>query len=151
MCDLGVLYYYYPGSYPNGFTKPDTTELYAALNWKLLQVKYSYSVGNKTFGFPDSRGSDYIEGNINYDIVDKVNDWLGKITLIGHVGHQTFKQQRRFRLHRLEGGRSHGDFSGVTRRRLRAPAPTRRTLLYTNRFGKNTSDTQFVGYVQKTF
>src|SRR5262252_11218333 len=32
--DLGVLYYYYPGNYGNapvGYTKPDTTEVYAAL------------------------------------------------------------------------------------------------------------------------
>jgi uncharacterized protein (TIGR02001 family) len=71
--DLGALYYY-PGSYPSDFTKPDTTELYAALNWKFLQAKYSYSVENKTFGFPDSRGSYYLEGNANYDVVDKVND-----------------------------------------------------------------------------
>ena len=34
--DLGVLYYWYPGRYPAGFTTPNTTELYAALSWKWL-------------------------------------------------------------------------------------------------------------------
>src|SRR5690606_12238501 len=29
--DVGVLRYYYPGSYPSGFTKPDTTEGYVGL------------------------------------------------------------------------------------------------------------------------
>ena len=37
--DLGVLYYWYPGRYPSGYSpKPNTTELYAALNWKMLQA-----------------------------------------------------------------------------------------------------------------
>ncbi len=81
--DLGVLYYWYPGSYPSGYDpKPNTAELYAALNWKMLQVKYSYAVTD-TFGFPNSDGSYYIEGNVNWDVVEKVNDTIGKVTLIG--------------------------------------------------------------------
>src|SRR5436190_23394722 len=32
--DLGVLYYDYPGSYPAGFTNPNTTELHAARSWE---------------------------------------------------------------------------------------------------------------------
>ena len=32
--DIGVLTYNYPGSYPKGFTKPDTTEIYGAITWK---------------------------------------------------------------------------------------------------------------------
>ena len=72
--DLGVLYYYYPGSYPTGFTKPNTTELYAALSWKWLSFKYSYSADNKTFGIPNSRGSYYLDLTASYDIVEKVSD-----------------------------------------------------------------------------
>ena len=56
MLDLGALYYWYPGSYPAGFTNPDTTELYAALSWKWLTGKYSYIIGN-TFGVANSHGS----------------------------------------------------------------------------------------------
>ena len=90
VADFGALYYWYPGTYPSGFTNPDTTELYAALNWKMLQVKYSYSVNN-TFGFSDSSGSYYVEGNVNWDVIEKVNDIIGKVTLIGHVGYQSYK------------------------------------------------------------
>src|SRR5436190_15595448 len=59
--DVGALYYYYPGTYPPGYTLPDTTELYAALTWKFLSLKYSGSVNNKTFGIPNSRGSGYLD------------------------------------------------------------------------------------------
>jgi len=147
--DLGALYYYYPGTYPSGFTKPNTTEVYAALNWKMLQVKYSYSVDNKTFGFPDSRGSDYIEGNLNWDVVDKVNDWLGKVTLIGHVGHQKYKNAGDFNYTDWKAGVS-GDFSGLTIG-FYVTGTDATSSLYTNRFGKDISDTQYVGFVQKTF
>ena len=42
--DIGLLYYYYPGSYVSGVTKPDTTEIYGAISWKWVSLKYSYSV-----------------------------------------------------------------------------------------------------------
>src|SRR5207248_11117174 len=51
--DVGVLYYYYPGSYVSGATKPDTTEIYLAGSWKWASLKYSYSVDH-TFGVPDN-------------------------------------------------------------------------------------------------
>ena len=56
----------------------------------MLQAKYSYAVSD-TFGFPNSDGSYYVEGNVNWDVVDKVNDYIGKVTLIGHVGYQSYK------------------------------------------------------------
>jgi|KBSMisStandDraft_5_1062788.scaffolds.fasta_scaffold158161_2 uncharacterized protein (TIGR02001 family) len=147
--DLGALYYYYPGSYPSGYTKPDTTELYAALTWKWFTAKYSYSVNNKTFGFPDSRGSDYWELNGTYDIVDKVNDAIGKVTVFGHIGKQKFKNN---------GFYDYGDWKvgistevyGVTVG-IYGTDTDAETTAYTNRFGKNTGGSQFVGYVQKTF
>ncbi len=49
-----------PGTYPSGYTKPNTTELYVGLAWKWISAKYSYSVSD-TFGFADSDGSDYWE------------------------------------------------------------------------------------------
>ena len=59
--DFGVLYYWNPAHLSAvGFTNPDTTELYAAINWKMLQVEYSDSLNN-TFGFSDSSGSYYVE------------------------------------------------------------------------------------------
>ena len=54
--DLGVLTYHYPGTYPAAFTKPDTTELYAAVNWKFISLKYSHSVSDHIFGFTNPSG-----------------------------------------------------------------------------------------------
>ncbi|MBS0322134.1 MAG: hypothetical protein JSR18_16440 [Proteobacteria bacterium] len=147
--DLGVLQYYYPGSYPSNYTKPDTTELYANLSWKFLSVKYSYVVSNKTFGFPDSQGSYYIEGNAAYDIVDKVNDWLGKVTLIGHVGHQSYQNWGDYTYTDWKGG-IQGDFSGYTVG-FYITGTDANAAYYTNRFGKDTSETQYVGFVSRSF
>jgi len=147
--DLGALYYYYPGSYPSGFTKPDTTELYAALTWKWFTAKYSYSVNNKTFGFPDSRGSDYWELNGSYDVFDKVNDVIGKVTVFGHVGKQKFKNNGYYDYGDWKIGAS-TEFWGVTVG-IFGTGTDAESGAYTNRFGKNISANQFVGFVQKTF
>lgn len=85
--DLGVLTYNYPGSgKPSGAARPDTTELYATLNWKWLTLKYSRSTGSlfgwtKTVGGGKTSGSDYLELNATYDMG---SGW----GLTGHVGHQ---------------------------------------------------------------
>ena len=148
VADFGALYYWYPGTYPSGMTKPDTTELYAALNWKMLQVKYSYSINN-TFGFPDSSGSYYIEGNLNWDVIEKVNDTIGKVTLIGHVGHQSYKNWGDFSYTDWKVGAS-TEVWGVTVG-IFGTGTDAQSSLYTNRFGKNIAANQFVGFVQKTF
>lgn len=87
--DVGVLTYNYPGSYPAGYTKPNTTEVYGSLGWKWLSAKYSYVVSSNIFGAvapngDNTRGSDYLELNANYDLG---NGW----GILGHVGHQKVK------------------------------------------------------------
>ncbi len=156
--DLGALYYYYPGNYtaaPNGYTKPDTTELYAALSWKFLSLKYSYSVNGKTFGVPDSRGSSYLDLTASYDVVEKVNDAIGKVTLFGHLGHQWYTGN-------LNGfansNYNYGDWKvgastevyGVTVG-IYGTGTNAQAQYYTNVYGKDISRGQFVAYVQKTF
>ena len=80
--DVGVLYYYYPGSYLGGVTNPDTTELYVAGSWKWMSLKYSHAVSN-TFGIPDSHNSWYLDLSANYPITDA-------LTLNAHVGRQEY-------------------------------------------------------------
>lgn len=89
--DLGVLTYNYPGS---GKTlagtqelDQDTTELYGALSWKFLTLKYSHST-TALFGWAKTGtltektdGSGYLELNAGYDLG---NGW----GVNGHVGHQ---------------------------------------------------------------
>jgi uncharacterized protein (TIGR02001 family) len=79
--DIGGLYYYYPGTYPAGFTSPNTFELYGQLGWKWFTLKYSHSLTN-LFGFVDSKGSGYLDLTGTFDIG-------GGFNLIGHVGYQS--------------------------------------------------------------
>ncbi|WP_126447396.1 TorF family putative porin [Sulfuricystis multivorans] len=84
--DVGVLTYNYPGSgKPSGAAKPDTTEIYGALSWKWLTLKYSQTIGS-LFGWtkPDgskTKGSGYLELNAAYDLGE---GW----SMAGHVGQQ---------------------------------------------------------------
>lgn len=87
--DVGVLTYNYPGTYPSGATKPDTTEVYLGLGWKWLSAKYSYVTSSHIFGWvgtngEKTRGSGYLELNAAYDLGD---GW----GVSGHVGHQKIK------------------------------------------------------------
>jgi uncharacterized protein (TIGR02001 family) len=81
--DVGILQYWYPGSYPSGWVKPNTTELYGALSWKWLTFKASYSLGD-TFGVDDAQGTMYYDLTAAFPVTDK-------FTLIGHVGYQDYR------------------------------------------------------------
>ena len=81
--DAGILYYWYPGDYLPGVTKPNTTELYVAGSWKWVSLKYSHSVDD-TFGIPNSKNSWYLDLSANYPLTDA-------LTLNAHVGRQEFK------------------------------------------------------------
>jgi uncharacterized protein (TIGR02001 family) len=91
--DVGILTYNYPGTGKTvaGSLKQDTTEIYGALSWKWLTVKYSHSTTAlfgwaKVPGAVDDKttGSGYLELNGTYDVG---NGW----GLTGHVGHQKVK------------------------------------------------------------
>ncbi len=88
--DVGILTYNYPGSgKPSGAAKQDTQELYGAVTWQFLTVKYSHSLGS-LFGWTQSgdgsktKGSGYLEVNAAFDL----GNGFG---LTGHAGHQTVK------------------------------------------------------------
>lgn len=85
--DIGLLQYYYPGDVTPGFVKADTLELYGALGWKWISVKYSHSINNKTFGVPDSRGTYYL------DFTATVPLGSTGLTGIAHYGIQKFDGQ----------------------------------------------------------
>jgi uncharacterized protein (TIGR02001 family) len=78
--DVGLLQYYYPGSYPGGFNSPNTLELYVAGSWKMLTLKYSHALTD-LFGFSDSKNSSYTDLTGNFDI------GYGT-TLVAHAGYQ---------------------------------------------------------------
>jgi uncharacterized protein (TIGR02001 family) len=96
--DIGYLRYEYPSS--GAFNpKPNTDEVYAGVSYGIASAKYSYSF-NDTFGVPDSKGSDYIELDVNYPL-----PMLQKLTLNGVLGHQRYKGTQ------IHGGFHNGDLS----------------------------------------
>jgi len=93
--DLGTLYYWYPGDVtpnPGLWAKADTWEIYAGLSWKWLSVKYSYSLNNKTFTVPDSRGTYYLDFGFNMPLGDVSKEAAGW-TLFAHYGIQKYDGQ----------------------------------------------------------
>lgn len=85
--DVGLLQYYYPGTHNTianpGTFKANTLELYGALTWKWLSLKYSHSLDSKTFGVNNSRGTYYLDLSANVPVTDKIN-------LQAHWGKQKF-------------------------------------------------------------
>jgi uncharacterized protein (TIGR02001 family) len=82
--DVGVLYYYYPGSgdqnaYPGSF-KVDNTELYIGGSWGPLALKYSYAVSD-FFGVPDTAGAYYI-------LLSGAHDFGNGFAVNASVGYQ---------------------------------------------------------------
>ena len=84
--DVGVLQYYYPGSYPDGYTRPHTTEAYAQIGYGPVAFKYSHAFSN-LFGFADSHHSQYFDLSGNFD----TGFW--GLTLNLHVGYQQVPHQ----------------------------------------------------------
>ena len=90
--DLGVISYNYPGSGRNdGVVSPDTVEVYGALSWKILTLKYSHVVSKNFVGWgfsgvsdSESKNSNYLELNAAYDLGD---GW----GISAHIGHQKVK------------------------------------------------------------
>lgn len=92
--DFGAIAYNYPGkgaAIATVLANPNTQEIYAGLGYKWLSAKYSYATSSHFIGWfggtalnKNTRGSDYLELNANYDLGD---GW----TLIGHVGKQKVK------------------------------------------------------------
>ena len=82
--DVGFLRYNYPGVYAAGATKADTNEIYGAIGWKWLALKYSRSLSD-TFGVSNASGSNYIDLTVSYAIEDS------GITLGAHYGQQKYK------------------------------------------------------------
>lgn len=98
--DIGYIAYNYPGSKTtkaNFSHNANTQELYAALGWKFLTVKYSYATSSHFIGWyggvaggntnKGTRGSDYLELNAAYDLGD---GW----GITGHVGVQKVKNYK---------------------------------------------------------
>jgi uncharacterized protein (TIGR02001 family) len=98
--DVGILQYYYPQK-KNPAVKFDVTELYGALSYQWLSLKYSHTVSNDYFGLgeiaqqsipltsrPKGRNTGYLDLSANYPLVDK-------LTLNTHLGYTRYSSDLR--------------------------------------------------------
>lgn len=142
--DLGVLYYYYPGTYPAGFVSPDTTELYGALTFGPVTAKYSQSTSN-LFGYANSKNSGYLDITATFDL----GSGFG---VQAHVGKQTVKNfsAASYTDYKLAVTK---DISGyvVTAAAIGTNAKGDAGQPYNNAFGKDLGKSRFVLSLGKTF
>jgi uncharacterized protein (TIGR02001 family) len=92
--DLGVITYNYPGkgnASPTNLANPNTTEVYGAIGYKWVTLKYSHATSSHFIGWyggpalnQNTKGSNYLELNAAYDLGE---GW----GLTGHVGSQKVK------------------------------------------------------------
>lgn len=92
--DVGVIAYTYPrhgNAQPTFLANPSTTEVYGAIGYKWVTLKYSHAVSKNFIGWyggpafdQDTRGSNYLELNAAYDLG---NGW----GVTGHYGMQKVK------------------------------------------------------------
>ena len=101
--DVGVLYYYYPGTVNPGLIKADTFEGYVGMGWKFLSAKFSYNfkdyfgarpTGDKTdgtwyldFSLAYPLGDSGATVSAHYGIVDVKNDASGS----AKVGYEDWR------------------------------------------------------------
>jgi uncharacterized protein (TIGR02001 family) len=74
--DVGLLTYYYPGT---GASVLNTTEIYGALSYSIVSLKYSHTVSNKYFGIVEGQGTGYLDVSANYEVSKG-------LTLNAHIG-----------------------------------------------------------------
>jgi uncharacterized protein (TIGR02001 family) len=98
--DVGLLQYYYPQR-KNPAINFDVTEIYGALTYMWMSLKYSHTVSKDYFGFgegfqnnvpltfrPSGRNTGYLDFSANYPLIDKV-------TLNAHAGYTRFSSDLR--------------------------------------------------------
>jgi uncharacterized protein (TIGR02001 family) len=84
--DVGLLAYVYPGNDLGdvaGFRNADTQELYGAITYGPVTLKYSHALSN-LFGVPDSKNSYYADLSASFEVYD---GW----SLAPHLGYQKVK------------------------------------------------------------
>lgn len=85
--DVGAVRYNYLGDYvpaAGGYVKADTSEVYGAIGYQWITLKYSYSLGD-FLTVPEAKGTSYLELNASYTLAD------AGVTLGAHYGKQTYK------------------------------------------------------------
>jgi uncharacterized protein (TIGR02001 family) len=163
---LGAIRYLYPGTFDNvgAYRRPNTTELYGAIGYKWLTLKYSRVVSIYTFGTNDAEGATYLDLSVGVPILEKSG-----FTLLLHAGRQTYPNKPNLQYFGNSGGNnsfySYTDYKiGVTKdwqgiafgaawthAGTRATAPDGQTTVYRNAFGTNIGGSRLALTMTKSF
>lgn len=154
--DAGLLYFHFPGGkYNNSNESYETLEAYAGITWSALNLKYSHTLSD-FFGINsasaandlgqspagNSRGSGYLEANLNLDLGGGYQLGLhGGRQSVKHYGQFTYQDYRIGVTKDLSAGAS----AGIAFIDTNAdPA------LYTDAHGLNTGRDKWLVWVKKT-
>lgn len=140
--DVGVLTYWYPGDYPSGFNKADTTEIYVGVTAGLFALKYSYALTD-LFGYADSDGSSYLDASVNWEFQPT---W----TLNLHAGKQWIENNEDFEYTDWKVGVTK-TFEGGYSIAFAYTDTDAETALYTNSHNNKIADDAFVLTLAKAF
>ena len=145
--DVGVLQYWYPGDFPDGFNSADTTELYAGFtitptDTVSFGLKYSHAVTD-LFGYTDSDGSGYLDASANWSFVP---GW----TLNLHAGKQWIQNNEDFEYTDWKLGVTKSFDSGFSIAAAYTDTDAEEAL-YTNAYGNELADGRFALTLSKTF
>lgn len=163
--DVGGLYYYYPGTYDNlgAYRKPNTFEVYGAIGYKWVTLKYSRGVSNHTFGVNEGKGASYL------DLSALVPLGESGFNLQAHIGRQKYPGDANAGYWGASGGNNSyfdytdyklgltKDYSGFTYglaytyANTKDAAPDNETTAYLNAFGKNTGRSRLALSVARSF
>lgn len=146
--DVGLLQFHFPRA-KLGSESYNTLEAYAAVNWSIVQLKYSHTLGDY-FGFnrkslgsgSDSNGSGYLEANVNWSFLP---GW----TLNLHAGHQRVAGYGAFSFSDYKVGVTK-DFDGGWQLSVAAAGTNADTALYTIN-GVDTGDHKLIGMLKRSF
>lgn len=155
--DIGLLQFYYAGGkYNVSGESYNTLELYAGLTYKFVNIKYSHELTDY-FGFNDrsvaqdfgltpngdSKGSHYLEANLNFD--------LGQGFSLGlHAGRQTVKHYEQFNFTDYKIGISKDLGSGYLASMAYIDTNANKTL-YTDVHGLDTGRAKWLVSIKRTF
>jgi uncharacterized protein (TIGR02001 family) len=92
--DVGLYYYYYPGSGMGGTTKIDNTEIYGGLSYGPVSAKLYYALtdyfqAGKAIGGQSTKGTTYLDLAGNFDVGNG-------LTVNTHIGWLSLKKAEQF-------------------------------------------------------
>ena len=163
--DVGLIHYYYPGRFDNlgAYRQPNTTEVYGAIGYKWLTLKYSRAISTYTFGVNESQGASYLDlsaliplGESGFSLQAHVGrqDYPGKVNVgywAASGGDNNYFDYTDYKLGLTKEYRGFNFGLAWTYADTKSTAPDNNTTAYMNAFGKNIGRDRVALSVSKTF